>query len=121
MFGDDRLILISDSMMAAGMEDGIYEIGGLAVEVGGRFAYLAGTDTLAGSVTTLMGCLKTAVTEMGIPLERAVKCATVNPAQAIGIFHERGSITPGKYADLVLLNDDLSIRSVFLRGRMLSR
>jgi len=116
MFGDDRIIFISDNMAATGMADGIYDLGGLAVQVRGRQACLAENNTIAGSVVNLMDCLRTAVTEMDIPLATAVKCASVNPAKALGLFHQRGSITPGKYADLVLLNEDLSIRAVFLRG-----
>lgn len=119
MFGDDRLIFISDSMMATGLSDGIYELGGLAVEVRGKLSTLAGSDTIAGSATNLMDCLRTAVLEMEIPLGSAVKCASVNPAKAIGIYEQRGSIEAGKVADLLLLNEDLSIRNVFLRGKML--
>jgi len=120
MFGDDRVIFISDNMAATGMAAGIYDLGGLAVEVRGRCARLVEGDSIAGSVVNLMDCLRTAVTEMGIPLAVAVKCASVSPAKALGIFRQRGSIAPGKYADLVLLNEDLSIRAVFLRGEMLS-
>jgi len=119
MFGDDRIIMISDSLMATGMADGIWDLGGMEVEVKGRHANLTSTKSLAGSVTTLMGCLRTAVTEMNIPLVSAVKCSTVNPAKAIGAYDKHGSITPGKYADLILLNEDLSIHNVFLRGRQL--
>jgi N-acetylglucosamine-6-phosphate deacetylase len=66
-----------------------------------------------------MGCLKTAVKQMDIPLESVVKCCTANPAKAIGIFEKRGSITPGKYADVVLLDKELNIKKVILRGRVL--
>jgi len=119
MFGDDRIIMISDSLMAAGMEDGIWDIGGLELEVKGRYARITSTGSLAGSITTLMGCLRTAVTEMDIPLASAVKCCTINPAKAIGAYDKHGSITPGKYADLILLGEDLSIKNVFLRGQKL--
>jgi len=121
MFGDGRVILISDSMMATGMADGAWVLGGLEVEVRGRAAYLAVGGSLAGSVTTLSGCVRVAVAEMGIPLESAVKCASANPAKAIGVYDERGSIEPGKIADLVLLNEDLSVRDVFLRGKPLAK
>ncbi len=118
MFGDDRIILISDSMEAVGMPDGNYSLGGLFVEKKGRKACLK-DGTIAGSVTDLMGCLVTAVKEMGIPLESAVKCASENPAKAVGIYEETGSITPGKRADLVLLDEkDLSIRTVILGGEI---
>jgi N-acetylglucosamine-6-phosphate deacetylase len=119
MFGDNRVVFISDSIMATGLVDGTYELGGLAVDVCGRVSHLAGSDTIAGSVTNLMDCLRIAVTEIKIPLASAVKCTSVNPAKALGVFDKRGSIEPGKYADIVLLNEDLSTRAVFLRGTLL--
>ena len=116
MFGDDRIVLISDSMMATGMPDGQYALGGQPVRKDGNRAVIMDTGTLAGSVTNLMDCLRTAVKEMEIPLEKAVKCATMNPAKAIGIYDKYGSITPGKTANLVLLNKDLEIKNVILNG-----
>ena len=119
MFGDDRIIMVSDTMMATGKADGIWDLGGLKVEVKGNLATLVEGNSIAGSATHLMGCLKTAVKQMNIPLESAVKCCTKNPAKAIGIFDKRGSITPGKYADTVLMDRDLNIKKVILRGRVL--
>lgn len=119
MLGDDRLVLISDSMMAAGLKDGIYELGGQEVQVAGNTARLTRNGTIAGSVTNLMNCLRTAVKVMGIPLYSAVKCASVNPAKAIGLFDDRGSIETGKVADLILLDESLAIKQVFLRGNPL--
>ena len=119
LFGDERIILISDSFMAAGLGDGTYKMGRLKVKVKGNLAQLAEGETIAGSVTTLMGIVRTTVTQMNIPLGIAVKCASVNPAKALGIYDEHGSISPGKFANLVLLNDDLSINRVLLRGNFL--
>lgn len=111
MFGDDKVVLISDSMEAAGKPDGDYSLGGLAVSVSGNRATLK-DGTLAGSVTPLYRCLLTAVS-MGIPLESAVKAATINPCRSIGMDHLYGSIAPGKKAHFLVLNkEDLSIRAV---------
>lgn len=118
LFGNDRVILISDSMMATGLPDGEYSLGGQAVTVRGNRATLH-DGTIAGSATNLMDCLRVAVQKMDIPLESAVKCATVNPARAIGIYGERGSIEPGKCADVVLLNEQLETEHVILRGKLL--
>lgn len=119
MFGDDRIILISDSMDATGMPDGEYALGGQKVTKKGKRATLS-DGTIAGSAVTLMDCVRTAVREMGIPLESAVKCAAANPARSVGIYDRFGSITPGKMANLALLSeDDLSVRKVILRGRPL--
>ena len=116
MFGDDRIILISDSMRATGMEDGQYTLGGQDVAVQGKFATLVSDGALAGSVTNLMDCMKTAVKEMQIPLESAVACATRNPAKAIGIYDTYGSISAGKVANLVLLDQDLNVQKVIING-----
>lgn len=115
MLGDDKIILISDSMRATGMEDGEYDLGGQKVFVKGNRAVLE-DGTIAGSATNLMDCMKTAVKEMGIPLESAVKCAAVNPAQAVGIYDSYGSLTPGKYANLVIMDEELSLCQVYCRG-----
>jgi len=111
MFGDDRIVLISDSMEATGKPDGEYALGGLKVTVSGNRATLS-DGTLAGSVTPLYRCLLTAVS-MGIPLESAVKAATINPCRSIGMDHLYGSIVPGKKAHFLILDkEDLSIRAV---------
>ena len=114
MFGAKRVILVSDTMRAAGMPDGDYTLGGQAVRVQGKLATLA-DGTIAGSVTDLMGCMKTAVS-FGIPLEDAVRAAAVNPAKAIGIYSRCGSLEPGKRANLVILDQNLEIKDVFFRG-----
>ena len=71
--------------------------------------------TLAGSVTDLMDCMRTAVS-FSIPLADAVRAAAVNPAKAVGIFDRVGSLEPGKLANLSVLGSDLTLRAVFLRG-----
>lgn len=116
MMGADRMILISDSMRATGMPDGRYLLGGLEVDVAGNRATLASNGALAGSATNLMDCLRTAVQKMGIPLETAVACATMNPAKALGEYENYGSVTVGKKADLVLLDKELKLRAVIKDG-----
>lgn len=117
MFGEDRIILISDSMMATGLAEGQYSLGGQAVTVTGNKATLA-DGTIAGSTTNLMRCLQNAV-RYGIPFTSAVKCAAVNPAKEIGIYEDYGSITPGKYANLVLLDQDYQVKTVIVNGKLL--
>lgn len=119
IFGDDRIILISDSMRAAGLEDGDYTLGGQDVKVTGNLAALK-DGTIAGSVTNLLDCMRTAVLAMGISLASAVKCAAVNPAKSVGIYAEHGSISAGKKADVVLLKKDgLALQKVVLDGQLL--
>ena len=119
MFGAKRMILISDSMRATGLEDGEYTLGGQAVTVRGPLATLH-DGTIAGSATNLMDCMRFTVRQAGIPLEEAIMCATANPAKEIGIYDEAGSISAGKRADFVLLNDDLDIVSVYIDGKEIS-
>ena len=119
MFGPKRVILVSDTMRAAGMSDGDYTLGGQAVTVKGKLATLA-DGTLAGSVTNLMNCMRTAVS-FGIPLEDAVWAAAVNPARAIGIFSRMGSLEPGKRANVVVLDQNLELKDVFFRGELVDR
>lgn len=116
MFGAERMILISDSMRATGLEDGEYTLGGQPVTVRGNLATLH-DGTIAGSATNLMDCMRFAVNEAGISLEEAIMCATANPAKEINIFDEAGSISVGKKADFVLLNNALDIVSVYIDGK----
>lgn len=117
LFGEERIIMISDSLMAAGMPDGEYALGGQEVRVAGNLATLR-DGTIAGSVTSLMGCVRSAV-DMGISLEAAIRCAAENPAKKIGIFKDYGSLSAGKKANLVLLDRDLSIKAVYINGRQI--
>lgn len=116
LLGEDKVLFISDSMRAAGLTDGTYLLGGQQVTVTGSRAVIA-NGALAGSVTNLMECMRIAVRKMGIPLETAVKCAAVNTAKCVGLYDRCGSITVGKYANLVLLDrEDLRVRNVILLG-----
>ena len=119
LFGDDRIVMISDSMRATGLGDGIYTLGGQDVKVAGKVAKLVSDGALAGSVTNLMDCVRAAVLDMKIPLESAVACATMNPAKSVGLYDQYGSITVGKAGNLVLLDPDLSLKAVILNGRRL--
>ncbi len=119
MFGDDRVVLISDSMRATGMPDGEYTLGGQAVQVRGNRATLVEGGALAGSVTNLADCMRVAVKEMQIPLESAVAAATMNPAKSVGLYDKYGSITEGKVGNVVLLREDLSLKAVIQNGRVI--
>lgn len=117
LFGADRVVFISDSIRATGMPDGTYDLGGLDVSVTGPYARLS-DGTIAGSVSNLMQCMKKAVS-MGIPLETAVTCATINPARSIGIDDQVGSLDSGKHADCVLLEQNtLEIKHVIMDGAL---
>lgn len=117
LFGAERMILISDSLRATGMPDGEYPFGGQMIEVHGNRATILGhPETLAGSITSLMGCLRQAAA-FGIPLCDAVRACTYNPARSIGIDNRAGTLDAGKEASIVLLDEqDLSIRAIIFKG-----
>lgn len=118
MFGDDRICLISDSMEATGLQDGNYSLGGQPVKVVGNLATLS-NGTIAGSATNLYNCMKTAVLEMNIPLGSAVKCATINPAKAIGIQKDYGTLSIGAYANIILLEkESMKIKYLIFKGAL---
>lgn len=120
MMGEDRMILISDSMRATGMPDGQYTLGGLDVNVVGNRATLVSDGALAGSATNLLDCMRTAVKKMGLPLETAVACATMNPARSLGEYDKYGSIAPGKKGNVVLLDQELNLKAVIKDGKRIS-
>lgn len=110
LFGPERVILISDSMRAAGMEDGIYELGGQKVIMKNRKAVLE-DGTIAGSAANLYDCMRSVVS-MGVPEGEAILAATGNPARSIGIYQETGSLVPGKRADILLTDEELNLVGV---------
>lgn len=118
LIGGERLVLISDSMRACGMPDGLYELGGQRVIKEGNRATLE-DGVIAGSVCNLMDCVRNIVHNVGIPFSTAIKCATVNPAKAIDIFDNYGSIDVGKKADIVIVDDSLNITNIIKGGRII--
>ena len=120
-FGDDRVILIADSMMACGLPDGQYSLGGQAVTVRGPRATLTEhPGTIAGSATCLYDCMKHAVREMGVPLTSAVRAASLNPARSIGIDADYGSLEPGRWGNVILADEELNIVKVIRKGEVLA-
>ena len=113
-FGAERVCLISDSMRAAGMPNGVYSLGGQTVYMTDGKATLE-DGTIAGSATCLAECFRRAVS-FGVPLDAALRAATINPAQAVGLFDELGSITAGKRADILVLDETLHPEKIFIGG-----
>lgn len=117
LFGDDRVIFISDSTEATGMKDGRYMLGGQEIIKRGGRATLIDGKTIAGGAMNLMDCVRTAVKVMNIPLESAIKCASVNPARCIN--SSGGIIESGRPANLAALDKDLNIKWVIQNGRLI--
>ena len=120
MFDEDKIILISDSMMACGLPDGEYELGAQRVTVNNAKATLTRDQSvLAGSVTNLFECMRRAIVEMNVPAPKAIKAATINPAKSIGIDDEFGSIEVGKFGNIVLTDNKFNIKKVIQQGKIL--
>jgi N-acetylglucosamine-6-phosphate deacetylase len=116
--GPHRVSLVTDAMAAAGMADGSYRIGPLAVEVADGVAHLAGTTTIAGSTATMDRLFRFAVTHSDLPRDDAMAAAvtqsSINPARALGL--PSPALVPGATADLVALGEDLTVAAVLSRG-----
>ena len=106
-------------MRAAGMKDGDYDLGGQNVQVRGGLARLAG-GTIAGSTTNMHQEVKNLLS-YGVPFRQVIKSATINPARQIHEDHQTGSLEPGKYADIVALDENMDIRLVVCRGEIAFR
>lgn len=120
--GADRVALVTDAMAAAGMSDGAYRIGPLAVDVTDGVAHLAGTHTIAGSTATMDRLFRFAVEHSELPpdeaLLQAVRQSSINPARALGL--PSPGLTSGTPADLVVLDADLHVQAVLYRGEWVS-
>jgi len=114
-----RAVFVTDAMAAAGAEDGDYKLGTLDVRVVDGSARLV-DGTIAGSVLTLSRAVRYAVLTAGVPLALAVRAASQNPADLLGLT-DRGRIQPGLRADLVVLDADLCVRATLLEGAWVSR
>ncbi len=115
--GIDRLIMVTDSILAAGLGDGIYK-GFIDIIVKNGDAQLV-DGTRAGSTLTAIEALKNVIKFSGLGLEKAIKLITENPARLLGIDNQKGSIKEGKDADIVLLDKNLNIIYTISKGKII--
>ena len=114
----DRLLLVSDAMRASGLHEGESELGGQRVWVADGKATLA-DGTLAGSVLTIDVAFRNAL-ELGVTVGGASALCSSTPARYLGLS-DRGSLTPGKRADILVMNREGYIQDVYIAGRAISR
>ncbi|QJC52986.1 N-acetylglucosamine-6-phosphate deacetylase [Paenibacillus albicereus] len=112
-----KLTLITDAMSAAGLEDGTYELGGLPVTMKDGVCRLVEGGNLAGSTLTMEAALKRFVEATGWTVPQASVLASANPAYLLGLSEQTGSIAAGKWADLVLLTEQLEVVGTWVSGR----
>ena len=114
--GPQRIVAITDSIMAAGLPDGNYHLGVNDVVVKDGDAKLQSDGTRAGSTLTQDTALKNMLSWLPLSLEEILPTLTENPAREMGLWATKGSIAPGKDADLVFLNEHAQITQVYTRG-----
>ncbi|USS40139.1 N-acetylglucosamine-6-phosphate deacetylase [Thermococcus aggregans] len=112
--GIERVVVITDSIIATDLPDGEYSLGGLKVIVKDGICRLE-DGTLAGSTLTMDKALRNLI-QTGFSLKDAIRAMTYNPARAIEL-HKSGAILPGYSADLVILDEDLNVDSVYINGK----
>jgi len=123
--GTDHIALITDSMRAAGMPPGESILGslrdGLKVIVEDGVAKLPDRTSFAGSVATTDRLVRNMVNMAGVPLTEAVRMITGTPARILGIEYRKGSLIPGKDADIVIFDDDIQIQTTIVNGKIIYR
>jgi N-acetylglucosamine-6-phosphate deacetylase len=120
--GADKICLVTDSMRAAGCPEGEYILGNLStgqkVIVEDGVAKLPDRRAFAGSVATTDRLVRTMVNTAKVPLEEAVKMASLTPARVMRIDQSKGSITPGKDADIIVFNENIQVQLVMINGEV---
>jgi len=112
-----KIVLITDAMRAAGKPEGTYNLGGQEVTVTRGQARLK-DGTLAGSVLTMDKAVCNMIDKVGVSLTEAIQMATANPARCLGVESKKGSLEPGKDADIVILNKKLKVELTMVKGKI---
>jgi N-acetylglucosamine-6-phosphate deacetylase len=116
--GTDRVVLITDSMAAAGAGDGEYLIGGQLRIVKDGVARLS-NGNLAGSVATMNRCVRNMFRLVGVSLVDAVKMASLNPARAMGFADRLGALRLGHDASLTVIDEEVNVYMTMVKGKII--
>ncbi|GAA1338399.1 N-acetylglucosamine-6-phosphate deacetylase [Saccharothrix algeriensis] len=114
--GVGRTVLVTDAIAAAGVGDGVYDVGGLEVRVVDGVPTLAGGASLAGSTLTMDAAFRNAVQSCGMTVQEAVVATATRPARLLGLEGRTGEIKAGLDADLVVLDEEFRPHEVMSRG-----
>ncbi|MFC4355238.1 N-acetylglucosamine-6-phosphate deacetylase [Chryseomicrobium palamuruense] len=115
VLGAERILLVTDAMRAKGLADGSYDLGGQQVAVANKKATLPG-GVLAGSIISMIDEVRLMRSIISAPIEHLIQMASVNPARQIGVWNRKGSLTVGKDADFLLVDDELTLYATYCRG-----
>uniref|UniRef100_A0A1I7XVV5 N-acetylglucosamine-6-phosphate deacetylase n=1 Tax=Steinernema glaseri TaxID=37863 RepID=A0A1I7XVV5_9BILA len=110
----EGLVLVTDAISAFGMGEGKHRLGAQTVRVSGFHATIDGTDTTAGSVANMPFCVSRLVKAARCSLEEALECATVRPAELLGVAASKGTLAFGADADFVLLDESVHVAATFI-------
>ncbi|KAL2718498.1 N-acetylglucosamine-6-phosphate deacetylase [Vespula squamosa] len=110
------LVLVTDAISALGLKEGIHRLGQLDIEIRKGCAYIAGTNTLCGSMAEMSKCVRIFKEATGCSVVEALEAATLHPAKALKIESKKGVLNFGADADFVLLNDNLELLSTWISG-----
>lgn len=113
----EKIILVTDAMRAKCLADGSYELGGQTVYVKNNMASLC-DGTLAGSVLTMHSAIQNMMAFTKCTLLDAIRAASFNPAKLLNLIDRKGSIAPGKEADLVVLDENLNVVLTIVAGKV---
>ncbi|HET9871022.1 MAG TPA: amidohydrolase family protein [Propionibacteriaceae bacterium] len=116
--GADNIVLVTDSMAAAGLADGTYALGRSVVEVKDGVARLSRTGSIAGGTATLLQVLQRTIAA-GVPAADAIRAATLGPARVLDLSSELGDLRPGMRADLIIVDSDFALQAVMRDGSWL--
>ena len=116
--GKDKMVLVTDSTRAAGMEAAFWDLGGQKVTADGNSVRLA-DGTLAGSIIGMNKAVYNILHYTNLEIHEAIGLASINPARLIGLSKSKGSIEIGKDADIILFDDKLNVELTILEGRII--
>lgn len=115
--GAERIVLITDAMLGKGMEDGSYVFSNLECEKRGNTVQVKATGRIAGSAVTMLDAVRNMHAFCGCNFDELVQMACVNPSVEACVHERKGTLEPGKDADMILLDDDFRLVRTFVRGK----
>jgi N-acetylglucosamine-6-phosphate deacetylase len=118
--GPERVVLVTDAIRAAGMPDGEYALGKQQIIVEDGVSRLESGD-FAGSTLTIDRAVRNIMRLVGTPLQTAVKMATINPAVVVNVDENKGSLEPGKDADIVIIDKEVNVYVAIVKGNIVYR